>query len=68
MNPGASPEQERPVIELRYGVDGGAAPVCLSEAGRRLGSSAERIRKLESWALEWLALERELAAPTEEAA
>jgi RNA polymerase primary sigma factor len=68
MNWGANPEQERRVIELRHGIDGGAAPVSVTEAGRRLGVSAERVRKLESEALERLALECEIAAPTEEAA
>ena len=62
------PEEERRVIELRYGVDGDETPVSLVEAGRRLGISADRVRKLETEALERLALEREMAALVEEAA
>jgi RNA polymerase primary sigma factor len=64
----ALPEDERRVIELRYGIDGDAEPVSLAEAGRRLGLSADRVRRLETDALERLALEREIAALAEEAA
>ena len=56
------------MIELRYGVGGDGTPVSLVEAGRRLGISADRVRKLETEALERLALEREIAALVEDAA
>ncbi len=62
------PEEERRVVELRFGVDGDETPVSLVEAGRRLGISADRVRTLETEALERLALEREIAALAEEAA
>jgi RNA polymerase primary sigma factor len=60
------PEQEREVIVLRYGV-GGAAPTPLREAGRRLGLSPERVRRIEHRALERLAETREVAALAEAA-
>ena len=63
---GSLPEQERQVIELRYGIDG-EEPVPLRETGRRLGISQERVRKLEHQALERLALERELESLLEAA-
>jgi RNA polymerase primary sigma factor len=62
------PDEERRVIELRFGLDGDEDPVSLSEAGRRLGISADRVKRLETEALERLALEREIAALAEEAA
>ena len=62
------PDEERRVIELRYGIVGDEAPVSLVEVGRRLGIGADRVRKLERDALERLALEREIAALAEEAA
>jgi RNA polymerase primary sigma factor len=55
------PEPERQVIELRYGLKG-HEPVALREAGRRLQLSAERVRQLESSALERLAGMREVEA------
>jgi RNA polymerase primary sigma factor len=55
------PEPERGVIRLRYGINGGD-PKPLRETGRQLGLSAERVRQLESRALEHLAARRELAA------
>ena len=55
------PEPERRVIRLRYGIDGDD-PKPLRETGRALGLSAERVRQLESRALERLATERELDA------
>lgn len=62
------PDEERRVIELRFGIDGDATPLSLTEVGRRLGLSAGRVRKLETEALERLALKREIAALVEKAA
>ncbi len=55
------PEPEQGVIRLRYGIDG-EDPKPLRETGRRLGLSAERVRQLESRALEHLAARREISA------
>jgi RNA polymerase primary sigma factor len=55
------PEQEREVIALRFGVDGGE-PTPLREAGRLLGLSPERVRRIEHKALARLAEFREVAA------
>jgi RNA polymerase primary sigma factor len=55
------PEQEREVIKLRYGISG-TDPTPLREAGRRLGLSPERVRRIEHKALERLAEFREVAA------
>jgi RNA polymerase primary sigma factor len=54
-------ERQREVLELRYGL-GGGAPVSLREAGRRLGLSGEGVRQLETQALERLAVDREIDA------
>jgi RNA polymerase primary sigma factor len=62
------PDVERRVIELRFGLDDDDEPASLSETGRRLGISAERVKRIEANALERLALEREIAALAEEAA
>ena len=61
------PEPERNVIKLRYGIDGAGDPKPLRETGRRLGLSAERVRQLESRALERLATRREIEALREAA-
>jgi RNA polymerase primary sigma factor len=58
------PEQEREVIALRFGVDGGD-PTPLREAGRLMGLSPERVRRIEHKALERLAEFREVAALSE---
>src|SRR5918998_1029881 len=54
------PDTEKQVVQLRYGINGGGVPTPLREAGRRLGMSAEGVRKLESRALQRLATAREL--------
>jgi len=53
------PERHREVVRLRFGIEG-EEPTPLREAGRRLGISAEGVRKLERQALERLATCREL--------
>jgi RNA polymerase primary sigma factor len=58
------PDQEREVIGLRFGL-GGDDPTPLREAGRRLGLSPERVRRIEHKALERLAEFREVAALAE---
>jgi RNA polymerase primary sigma factor len=54
-------ERGRKVIELRFGI-GGNEPLPLREVAKRLGLSAEGVRKLERRALRTLAEERELQA------
>ncbi|HYZ27906.1 MAG TPA: sigma-70 family RNA polymerase sigma factor, partial [Thermoleophilaceae bacterium] len=54
-------EREREVVELRYGLRGGAA-LSLRDAGKQLGISAERTRQLEEQALRRLAANDSLAA------
>jgi RNA polymerase primary sigma factor len=58
---GDLPEPERSVIRMRYGIDG-EEPKALRETGRRLELSAERVRQLESRALERLSAHREIDA------
>jgi RNA polymerase primary sigma factor len=54
-------ERGRQVIELRFGI-GGSEPLPLREVAKRMGLSAEGVRKLERRALRTLAEERELQA------
>jgi RNA polymerase primary sigma factor len=54
-------ERGRKVIELRFGI-GGNEPLPLREVAKRMGLSAEGVRKLERRALRTLAEERELQA------
>jgi RNA polymerase primary sigma factor len=56
----ALPERQRMVLELRYGFAG--EPLGLTEIGRRLGITRERVRQIETDALHRLSLERELQA------
>jgi RNA polymerase primary sigma factor len=53
------PETEREVVKLRFGIDGDE-PTPLREAGRRLGMSADAVRRLERKALNKLADSGEL--------
>jgi RNA polymerase primary sigma factor len=59
-------DQERRVIQLRYGINGDN-PTPLREAGRQLGLSPERVRRIEHKALERLAGTREVAGLSEAA-
>jgi RNA polymerase primary sigma factor len=60
------PDREREVIKLRYGVNGND-PHSLEEIGRVLGLTRERVRQIESSALERLAVNREIEALREAA-
>jgi RNA polymerase primary sigma factor len=53
------PEQQRRVVELRYGFDD-VEPMTLADVGRTLGISPERVRDIERLALEQLAVNREV--------
>jgi RNA polymerase primary sigma factor len=56
------PEREQQVIKLRYGLNGDQDPKSLEMIGRQLGLTRERVRQIETKALERLAREREIAA------
>jgi RNA polymerase primary sigma factor len=56
------PEREQNVLKLRYGLNGDQDPKSLDEIGRRLGLTRERVRQIESQALERLAVNREIEA------
>src|SRR5438105_3481025 len=57
------PEREQHVIKLRYGLNGDRDPKSLETIGREMGLTRERVRQIETMALERLARERETAAP-----
>ena len=61
------PDQERTVIQLRFGLNGDRDPVSIRETARRLDMRPAEIRRVEQHALEELALRRELAALREAA-
>jgi RNA polymerase primary sigma factor len=65
---GSLPERLREVLKLRYGLNGDEKPKSLEEIGRRLGVTRERVRQIESEALERLSVARELEALGSEAA
>jgi RNA polymerase primary sigma factor len=54
------PDRERQVIKLRYGLDGNRDPMSLETIGKELGITRERVRQIESQALQRLAMEREI--------
>jgi RNA polymerase primary sigma factor len=56
------PDREKQVIKLRYGMNGDRDPKSLEMIGRELGLTRERVRQIETQALERLAREREVAA------
>jgi RNA polymerase primary sigma factor len=56
------PDREKRVIKLRYGMNGDNDPMSLETIGRELGLTRERVRQIETQALERLAREREIAA------
>src|SRR5690349_20989525 len=56
------PEREQRVINLRYGLNGDRDPMSLETIGREMGLTRERVRQIETAALERLAREREIAA------
>jgi RNA polymerase primary sigma factor len=58
----ALPEREREVLKLRYGLNGDLDPQSLEQIGRHMGLTRERVRQLESQALERLAVQREIEA------
>ena len=62
------PNREQEVISLRYGLNGDAAPQSLEEIGRRLNLTRERVRQIETKALERLSMARELEGLEEAAA
>src|SRR5947207_5026314 len=64
----ALPDREKEVVKLRYGLNGDQDPKSLEEIGRRMGITRERVRQIESTALERLARRREIEALNEAAA
>jgi RNA polymerase primary sigma factor len=62
------PEREREVVKLRYGMNGDRDPQSLEQIGKMLGLTRERVRQIESQALQRLAERREVAALGEPAA
>lgn len=61
------PEDERRIIELRFGVDGEAQPLSVKEIARRMGLTTRRVQSLEAKGLERLSLNREIQALREAA-
>jgi RNA polymerase primary sigma factor len=61
------PEQERTVIQMRFGLNGDRDPVSIRETARRLDMRPAEVRRLEQHALEDLALRREIVALREAA-
>ena len=55
-------DRERDVLKLRYGLDGDEQPKSLEEIGRRLNLTRERVRQIETKALQRLSVARELEA------
>jgi RNA polymerase primary sigma factor len=62
------PEREREVVKLRFGMNGDRDPQSLEQIGKQLGLTRERVRQIETQALNRLAERREVAALGEHAA
>jgi RNA polymerase primary sigma factor len=56
------PERERDVLRLRFGLNGDPSPKSLEQIGKTLGLTRERVRQIETDALQRLAVSRELDA------
>jgi RNA polymerase primary sigma factor len=56
------PPREQEIVRMRYGLDPEQEPKSLEEIGRRLGITRERVRQIETQALQRLAEQREIAA------
>ncbi|MGH2920979.1 MAG: sigma-70 family RNA polymerase sigma factor, partial [Gaiellaceae bacterium] len=56
------PDREREILKLRFGMNGDPDPQSLEQIGKRLGLTRERVRQIETQALERLSVERELEA------
>jgi RNA polymerase primary sigma factor len=56
------PEREKEIVKLRYGMDGDPDPQSLEQIGKRLGLTRERVRQIETQALQRLAMRREIDA------
>jgi RNA polymerase primary sigma factor len=56
------PDREREVVRLRFGLNGDPDPQSLDQIGKQLGITRERVRQIETEALERLAVNRELEA------
>jgi RNA polymerase primary sigma factor len=59
---GKLPPREQQVVKLRYGLNGDRDPMSLEKIGQEMGLTRERVRQIETQALERLAREREIAA------
>ncbi len=56
------PDREREVIKLRFGMDPDSEPMSLEAIARQIGVTRERVRTIETKALERLAMTREVEA------
>jgi RNA polymerase primary sigma factor len=56
------PDRERDVLKLRFGLNGDPSPQSLEQIGKTLGITRERVRQIETEALNRLAVSRELEA------
>jgi len=56
------PDRERDVLKMRFGLDGDPDPKSLEAIGKVLGLTRERVRQIETDALQRLAVNRELEA------